>query len=72
VQAFFHDAEKIFIMRGLFEKPGTKIRAVQGVIDHSADIDSPDSAHAGIAPLFLPPLPPLPHPPSKEKGTWNM
>ena len=48
----FQDAEKILVMRGPLEKARTKIRAVERVVDHATDIDSLDSSHARILPLF--------------------
>jgi hypothetical protein len=39
-------------VRGLLEKPGTKIRAVQGMIKHTPNIHSPRSAHNPIISLF--------------------
>jgi hypothetical protein len=47
-QALFHDGEKILVMGGCLEKPGTKVRAVQDVVNHAANINAPDSAHDGI------------------------
>ena len=53
-QTFFHDGEKIFLMRGTFENPRAKVRPVQGVVYHAADIHSPDSTHDGILPHHFP------------------
>ena len=41
-----HDGEKLFVVRRLLEQPGTKISAVEDVIDHPSDIDALDSTHA--------------------------
>ena len=46
-------------MRCFLEKTGTKVRPVQQVVKHAANIKSPNSARAGILPLL----------PTKEKGT---
>jgi hypothetical protein len=44
-------------MSGASEQAGTKVRAVQNVVNHAADIHPPSSAHEGI----------LPHPPRRKK-----
>jgi len=44
IQAFFHDRKEIVIMSGLPEKAGTKVRPVQDVVNHPANIHSPRSA----------------------------
>ena len=44
-------------MSGASEQARTKVRPVQDVVNHAADIHSPSSAHKGI----------LPHPPDEKR-----
>ena len=53
------DTEKILILRVALEQPRTKIRPLQSVVHHLANIHPLHSTHAGILPLS----------PTKEKGT---
>ena len=46
-------------MRCFLQQTGTKLRPVQRGVNHAANINSPDSAGAGILPLL----------PTKDKGT---
>ena len=59
IESLLHDTEKILIMRVALKEPRTKIRPVQSVLHHLADIRPPHSSHTGILPLVS----------TKEKGT---
>jgi hypothetical protein len=59
LQAFFHESEKILIMRLDSEQAGTKIGPVPSVVNHSPHIHSPHATHDQI----------LPHLSQEEKGT---
>ena len=45
-------SEKIFIMRSFSEPPRAKVRAVQRMINHPANLPSPRSAHNRLLLLF--------------------
>jgi len=59
IESFPHDTEEILIMRVALKEPRTKIRPVQSVVHHLANIHPLHSTHTGILPLLFP----------KEEGT---
>ena len=58
IHALLHDFQESAIMSGIPEQAGTKVRAVQHVVNHASNIHPPNSAHNGI----------LPRPPSRKKA----